>query len=88
MSDFLVVCVDAQQRPMNTEKPPLTEGCIYTVVGFEKCFGMDSYILAEVVNSPIYLNRGFAVDRFRPVRATDISALTALLNTAPSTVDA
>ena len=85
-----VVCVDSAAYPdrngWRDDSP--TAGTVYTVSGFytSPVDGSGCITLVELKRNPIVISRGvrgYRAFRFRPVKTTDISALTALLSPSP-----
>lgn len=85
-----VVCVDDKAHPhplveWSMVLPPLKQGDVYTISGFESRSGMLGVYLCEVKsNAPPFKDggeRSFLPSRFRPVaeRSTDISIFTEML---------
>lgn len=94
----LVVCVD-DDRNKYAQPPHVyvarskewpVKGMTYTVRGFARALdGTQTVLLEEIFNGYIEINFqpiaeiGYGVDRFRPVRKTDISIFTSMLTPTP-----
>lgn len=83
-----VVCVD-NGAAEDGFVPPLTLGAVYTIADFNSDKGLNEGPGVRLVGvrlpaRPDYYAHYFRASRFRPVRKTDISIFTAMLNKAPA----
>ena len=89
-----VVCIDDNFAPARRLFKLPVKGQIYTIRGFMDEDGDDLAVwLEEIVNNPAHFRDGFGecsfyVWRFRPLKATDISIFTAILNNTKINEDA
>ena len=83
-----VVCVDARP-PRHGGNWRLIKGDVYTIRGFDDEDEDDiGLYLEEIPDDPVPIEwkmpRGWAIARFRPVKTTNISILTAMLVPTPT----
>jgi hypothetical protein len=84
-----VVCVDGNCRHQWDNNVPMpVKGCVYTVRGFHEFSETDLGIyLEEIINKPLAVGvdePAYFADRFRPVKKTDISTFSKILDQSPT----